>query len=215
MIDRVAISKELERLKDELGRITDEVERLKDDCLKKGLTNDGLKILSLDVEKVLDRSVRTFINETGDLYSSQILDITEQNEFIDFKNGYKGQMYAWLKEHPILTKELKIDDIEKECSCEKQKTMQSAGLSALAVTVVYFISGSVILALAAAVLGLVITIFQKKKGCEEDIKRYENTLQNRMKELVDAIREEADGWLEDVEKKSDEVLKSFGLNFFD
>lgn len=200
-----------------LDRVTiiDQLNSLKVDCLKNSLSADKIKILSLDIESLVSRSVREFIKETGNDYSNQIQDITKQNKFLDFKSGYKGQMYAWFKENSIITQEFTIKNLEKTNYFEKQKTLQSAALSTAAIVVVYFISGSVIVTLAIGVLGLIWTLYQKKKGHQKDIKTYEDKLREKMEELVKAIAKEAYDWLDKLEAQSDKVLASFGLNFFD
>ena len=195
--------------------IKKQIECLKGRCLAKYMNLDYIEIFSINVSETLESGAANFIEETGDTYLGQILDINKQNKFLDFVNGYKGQMYAWLKEHPIITKEIKVGDIEKNNYCEKQKTIQSATLSTAAIIVVYFVSGSIILTLAIGVLGLLLTLYQKKQGKEKDVKTYENNLQRKMEELVEAITKEAYDWLEKLEKQSDKVLASFELNFFD
>lgn len=195
--------------------VLDRLHNLKETYLTKSLSSKDLQILSSDIEDIINRGVRDFIKDTGDTYLGQILDINKQNKFLDFGNGYKGQMYAWLKEHPIITKEIKVCDIEKNNYCEKQKIIQSATLSTAAIIVVYFVSGSIILTLAIGVLGLLLTLYQKKQGKEKDIKTYQDNLQRKMEELVEAIIKEAYDWLEKLEKQSDKVLASFELNFLD
>lgn len=195
--------------------IQQQIECLKGKCLAQYMNLDYIKIFSIKVSRILESGVADFIEETGDKYAAQILDINKKNDFEDFSSGYKGQMYAWFKENPIITQKITINDLDKTNDFEKQKTLQSAALSTAAIVVVYFISGSVIITLAAGVLGLIWTLYQKKIGHQKDIKTYEDKLQEKMEELVKAIAKEAYDWLDKLEAQSDKVLASFGLNFFD
>lgn len=194
--------------------IKKDLDRLKTKYLNNKLSVRTIKMFSAEVNDYITPLARNFVRDCGNAYQDKILDISKQKDFVNFITGYKGQMHDWLKNNPIIKKEIQVD-VEKTHQYEKKKTIQSTTLSALTLSVAYFTTKNPFIVLAGLGLGVVYTIYQRKQGTTKDQSIYEEQLQKELKNLIETIIQEVYQWLEEFKKQSDQVLTNFGFNIIE
>ena len=168
--------------------------------------------------------MENYFLSVDDVYTNgalKIEDIEVFNKFIDFHDGYRAQMKRWASDNEITIGEMMVTPTLKYPEMEDEnitkKPIAIAGVGTL-VAVGLFIFTEMWIAVAAELLALSVAAYTYKKSKENRekqyafrIKKYEMQIEQEKVRLVNGLIIDLKTWLSNAEKKSNDVLVSFGI----
>lgn len=152
-------------------------------------------------------------------------DIACRIKFTDVNTGYEIMLKKWVGEHPFkadlpAVPQSEADSYEAYAARLRRKAVATAAVGTVGVGVAsvkgWFIFGNPIVAIAVELIGIALTYATVQQ--KQNAKRREIALQLQQlkveqeaykKQLIDALTLSAKIWLQQVEKQSEELLKTF------
>ena len=184
--------------------------------------SDNLKYFAEKAQDIARRIMEKYVIDESHLFtegSNKILDIDKMRAFVDFKTGYVQQMFDWIHTNVPVVQEIHFDiestvynpDIQFDVS---PKVILGVG-SAIAVGI--FIFSNIWIALAAEIIAICASAWQKKRlnisqtQRQMHIRMMYQKIESKKNELVHGVCSDLDKWLEKGEEASNAILKSFGV----
>lgn len=185
--------------------------------------NNNLRYFSEKAKDAAESILEEYIFEVVEKYTSGAFALTDRKKlsaFINLSNGYQQQMLDWIKAHPLEVKETSFDYPKMEEFSQETNTLSPNiiwGTGTL-VAVGLFIFTNIWIALAAEILTLVLTKYQKDKvdkqraiGAEIQRKQYETAIKAKKNQLVNGMIEELEKWLDMGESASTSILSTLSV----
>lgn len=185
--------------------------------------NDNLRYFSEKAKDAAESILEEYIFEVVEKYTSSAFAITDKEKlsaFINLSSGYQQQMLDWIKTHPLEVKEIsfiypKREDFSQETNSLSPTIILGTGTI---VAVGLFIFTNIWIALAAEILTLVLTKYQKNKvdkqraiGAEIQRKQYEAAIKAKKNQLVNGMIVELEKWLDMGESASMSILSTLNV----
>lgn len=188
------------------------------------ISEANLKAFAESTKYIAQSILENYFLSVDDVYTNgalKIEDIEVFNKFIDFHDGYRAQMKRWASDNEITIGEMMVTPTLKYPEMENEnitkKPIAIAGVGTL-VAVGLFIFTEVWIVVAAELLALSVAAYTYKKSKENRkkqyafrIKKYEMQIEQEKVRLVNGLIIDLKTWLSNAEKKSNDVLVSFGI----
>ena len=188
------------------------------------ISEANLKAFAESTKYIAQSILENYFLSVDDVYTNgalKIEDIEVFNKFIDFHDGYRAQMKRWASDNEITIGEMMVTPTLKYPEMEDEnitkKPIAIAGVGTL-VAVGLFIFTEMWIAVAAELLALSVAAYTYKKSKENRekqyafrIKKYEMQIEQEKVRLVNGLIIDLKTWLSNAEKKSNDVLVSFGI----
>lgn len=188
------------------------------------ISEANLKAFAESTKYIAQSILENYFLSVDDVYTNgalKIEDIEVFNKFIDFHDGYRAQMKRWASDNEITIGEMMVTPTLKYPEMEDgnitKKPIAIAGVGTL-VAVGLFIFTEMWIAVAAELLALSVAAYTYKKSKENRekqyafrIKKYEMQIEQEKVRLVNGLIIDLKTWLSNAEKKSNDVLVSFGI----
>ena len=188
------------------------------------ISEANLKAFAESTKYIAQSILENYFLSVDDVYTNgalKIEDIEVFNKFIDFHDGYRAQMKRWASDNEITIGEMMVTPTLKYPEMEDEnitkKPIAIAGVGTL-VAVGLFIFTEMWIAVAAELLALSVAAYTYKKSKENRekqyafrIKKYEMQIEQEKVRLVNGLIMDLKTWLSNAEKKSNDVLVSFGI----
>lgn len=188
------------------------------------ISEGNLKAFAESTKYIAQSVLENFFLAVDDIYTNGALKIEDRevfNKFSDFHDGYRAQMKKWASDNEITIGEMMVTPTLKYPEMEDEnitkKPIAIAGVGTL-VAVGLFIFTEMWIAVAAELLALGVAAYTYKKSKENHekqyafrVKKYETQIEQEKARLVNGLIIDLKTWLSNAEKKSNDVLVSFGI----
>lgn len=185
--------------------------------------NNNLRYFSEKAKDAAESILEEYIFEVVEKYTSSAFAITDKEKlsaFINLSSGYQQQMLDWIKTHPLEVKEISFNYPKREDFSQETNSLSPTIIlgTGTIVAVGLFIFTNIWIALAAEILTLVLTKYQKNKvdkqraiGAEIQRKQYEAAIKAKKNQLVNGMIVELEKWLDMGETASMSILTTLNV----
>lgn len=183
---------------------------------------DNLKYFAEKAQDIAQRIMEKYVINESHRYTegfNKILDVDKLRAFVDFKTGYVQQMFDWIKTNAPVVQEINFNIESEACNPDipfdaSPKVILGVGT---AIAVGIFIFSNIWIALAAEIIAICASAWQKKRLSisqsqkEMQARIMNQKIESKKNELVHGVCSDLDKWLEKGVQESDAILKLFGV----